>query len=228
MTTPDPYGRTTIHGKPLDNATAAAVRKAEAILGYELTIVQGIGGAVASAGTHLGRDGEGGRAIDLTTYDAARKIAVLESVGFIVWKRDYLPGVWGEHLHAILMLFAVDNDRGVAPAGFRQIAARLAGRDGLKGNRTDPRGPLRNPKPFTMEDYRMAFEKPATKPPRTRISRSIDRLVEAHHSIGQAMALLDDVAPSTPKRIRARARILVLRRLRRRILSQIEALKGKP
>lgn len=222
MTIPDPYERTTLHGRPLDHATAAAVRATESDLGYELTIVQGIGGATASAGTHVK-----GRAIDTPAYDVARKLAALEANGFVAWYRPTLPGVWTEHIHAVLMFETTTNSRGIAPAALRQIAARLAGRDGLKGNRLDPRGRMNNPRPFTMKDYRAMHETPKPRPKRTRFSRALDRLVEARHSVGQAIALIDDVGTSTPKRRAATAELDDLRRVRRELAQAIETLKGK-
>ena len=68
MKIPDPYARTEFRGRPLDYATAAACVLIERELGYQLTILQGIGGAPASAGTHLGLNGEGGRAVDLAPW----------------------------------------------------------------------------------------------------------------------------------------------------------------
>lgn len=88
MPAPDSYGRTTFHGEQLDNATLAALKIAESILGYELTIVQGIGGAITSAGTHIK-----GRAADLAPWDHERKIRVLRDLGFAAWYRPALPGV---------------------------------------------------------------------------------------------------------------------------------------
>lgn len=219
MTTriPDPYDRTTFDGKPLDNATAAAFRKAEQMLGYRLSLLQGIGGAVASAGTHIK-----GRAGDLTTYDADNKIRVLKLVGFAVWERDDLPGVWSEHLHAVLMFESFTNDRGIAASALRQIGSYLRGRDGLANDGPDNRPWRPEPvEPFTLEEYRAMFEKP--RPPQTRLTRAIDRAVEAAHAAGQAAALLDDVDPS---RVKARAEIDDLRKNRRELRATADRLRS--
>lgn len=188
--TPDPYARDTFHGKTLDNATIQALKVAEQRLGYELTIIQGIGGAKASGGTHLE-----GRAVDLTANDRERKVRVLQDVGFAVWYRADLPGVWGEHIHAILIFDTVTNAKGVAPAGFRQIAMYLNRRDGLVSNLPDANTYRPSPvKVFTLKDYRQSFKEP--KMAKTNIQRARNRLTEAIHAAGQAAALLDDADPS--------------------------------
>lgn len=161
VSVPDPYARSTFHGKPLDNATIAALKIAEERLGYELTILQGIGGAAASAGTHLE-----GRAVDLAPYDHERKVRVLRDLGFAVWHRPTLPGVWGEHVHGILIFENRTNSRGLADSGFRQIASYDRGRDGLKGDGVDPNPYRPNPRAvFTRAEYAATFAKPAAPAP---------------------------------------------------------------
>ena len=164
MTAPDPYGRSTFHGKPLDNATIAALKVAEAELGYELTILQGIGGADASAGTHAE-----GRAVDLAPFDRDRKLRVLKDIGFAVWYRPAIVGLWGAHIHGILIFESRTNSKGLADVGFRQIAAFDARRDGLKSNQPDP---SYRPDPkavFTRVEYAATFASPvaAREPVRT-------------------------------------------------------------
>lgn len=126
----DPYARTTMDGKTVDALTEAALREAERRLGYSLTIVQGSYhvGVGASAGTH-----DGGGVVDLAPYDHERKVRVLRDLGFAAWYRPTLPGVWGEHIHAVL----IGNAR-LAPAAARQVVSYRAGRDGLASNALDP------------------------------------------------------------------------------------------
>lgn len=213
---PDPYGRGTLHGKPLDNATIAAVRKAERILGYELTILQGIGGADASAGTHTE-----GRAVDLSAIRADEKLPVFKRIGFAIYERDDLPGVWAKHLHGILIFEDRDNSRGLNDVGFRQIASYDAKRDGLSGNGPDP-NPWRPDPPavFTREEYREAWVN-QNRPPKTKVTRARNRLTEAIEAVAQAAALLDDVDPS---RIVARSQLDDLRAEKRHLLGILDNL----
>lgn len=192
-TIPDPYARTEIHGKPLDWATAQAIRVAEQRLGYELTILQGIGGAAASKGAHLD-----GRGVDLTTHDAANKLRVLKDIGFAIYFRETLPGVWEEHLHGMLVFESRTNTRGIAPVGFRQINSFDRRRDGLAADGPDdlPVDSYRPAPPavFTLADYRASFKEP--KMPKTNVQRARNRLTEAIHATGQAATLLDDTDPT--------------------------------
>lgn len=217
VTAPDPYARSTFHGKTLDNASIASLKQAEAKLGYELTIVQGIGGAQASAGTHLE-----GRAVDLAAWDQARKVRVLKDLGWAAWFRPERPGVWGAHIHAILIFESATNGRGVADSALRQIGSYLRGRDGLAGDNPDP---SYRPDPravFTLAEYRATFAKPTTvAPTRTLVTRARDRIVEAMHNVDQAIALLKD---TNPERVRARDAIDDLQRIRKSLQARLEAL----
>src|ERR1041385_6860477 len=93
-----PYERQQVQGHTLDNRTIAMLTEAESRLGYSLTILQGsFNGSVSqSAGAH-----DGGGAVDLTAYDWQSKVRVLRRIGFAAWYRPVIPGVWGEHVHAI-------------------------------------------------------------------------------------------------------------------------------
>lgn len=216
MTAPDPYAHSVFHGKLLDNATIAALKIAEQKLGYELTILQGIGGATASAGTHTE-----GRAVDLSTYDAARKLRVLKDIGFAVWEREDLPGVWSEHLHGILIFENRQNSRGLNDVGFRQIAAFDAKRDGLKSNlpdnsyRPDPKAV------FTRAEYEGTFVVPVPRIQPTHVTKARDRLVEAIHAAGQAAVELEAAGEH---RAKAKAQILPVREHRRGLKAALEAL----
>ena len=100
-----PSDRTTYLGdvrpKPVDWKTRAALEEAERRLGYRLTVVQGSynpGGVRQSAGTH-----DGGGVVDLLAWDWQRKVRVLRSVGFAAWYRPAISGLWGAHIHAVLI-----------------------------------------------------------------------------------------------------------------------------
>lgn len=151
---PPPYELTEFgEGSPktVDNLTAAALRAAEDLLGYRLTLVQGSynkGGVSASAGTH-----DGGGVVDLLEWDHDRKVRALRTVGFAAWWRPTLPGVWKGHIHAVL----IGNDK-LAPVAARQVTAYRNGRDGLKSNLVDDTW---RPDPIPEFDY---HAKPAADP----------------------------------------------------------------
>lgn len=200
-----PYVRSTYHGKILDNATIAALKAAEEILGYQLTITQGVGGAPASSGTHLGRNGRGGRAVDLVDWDSENKMRALKKVGFAVWRRSYVPGLWPAHLHAVLILNSIGNAKGIAASAFRQIASFLRGRDGLAGD--GPDNSLRiKPQPVFI----FPPKKEPVVPQSTKVTQARDLVAQVIHDLDEAAALLDDANPS---RVVAKAQIDDLKRL---------------
>lgn len=144
---PDPYERCTYHGKTMDRRTEAAVRVAERRLGYELTIVQGCynpGGVKASGTTH-----DGGGVVDLAPYDWRHKCRVLRDLGWAAWHRPAIPGVWGEHIHAVLI-----GHQTASAAAKVQMADYRNGLDGLADKARDPM-PYR-PDPQPTFDYRAA------------------------------------------------------------------------
>lgn len=152
----DPYAITAHDGKRVDEITHQALLAAEKELGYELTIVQGSynGGKVsASAGTH-----DGGGVVDLAPWDAERKVRVLRSIGFAAWHRPKIEGLWGSHIHAVLI-----GNRRLSDSANRQVQAYLAGRNGLANN-----GPDDGPREFT--DRRFVWPPPPPAP--TRVSRA--------------------------------------------------------
>jgi len=127
----DPYALTTRNGKVVDEITHQALIECEKLLGYDLTIVQGsynAGKVEASAGTH-----DGGGVVDLLPWDWERKVRVLRAVGFAAWHRPAVKGVWGEHIHAVLI-----GNKKLAPSAARQVVAYRDHRDGLKSNLPDP------------------------------------------------------------------------------------------
>jgi GH25 family lysozyme M1 (1,4-beta-N-acetylmuramidase) len=141
-----PFDRTTygdVQPKTVDWKTRAALEEAERRLGYRLTIVQGsynAGGVSASGGTH-----DGGGVVDLLAWDWQRKVRVLRSIGFAAWHRPAITGLWGEHIHAVM----VDHGK-LSSSAAAQVVAYRAGRDGLKGNRADP---FWRPSPIPVFEY---------------------------------------------------------------------------
>jgi hypothetical protein len=140
---PKPYDLTTYGGKRVDWITRAALTATAERLGYPdgLTITQGsynAGGVSASAGTH-----DGGGVVDLSAFEHGRKVRELRRTGFAAWYRPAIPGLWPAHIHAVLI-----GNRKLAPVARRQVAAYLAGRDGLAGN-----GPDHGPREFVNRRF---------------------------------------------------------------------------
>jgi hypothetical protein len=216
---PDAYARTTIHGRPIDAATKAAVEALEADLGYPLTIMQGIGGASASAGTHTQ-----GRAIDVDPWDIRRKLRLGLKHGFIGWYRPYVRGLWPAHGHMVLVLGSRDNQRGIAGSAFRQIGAYLRRSDGLISDHHDP-----NARP----DLLVPFQFPPKEPPRpvyhTRITDALDLCVEASSLLGQAATKLEKAErPTRAGRLRMDALAATIRTARRSVRGVAQILARTP
>lgn len=137
---PNPYDLTTHDGKRVDWHTKMALRKAERILGYNLSLTQGCwqdldgkaNDVEASAGTH----GKGGVA-DLPEWDWQSKVRALRRSGFVAWHRPELwkngKRVWPGHIHAVLEACAK-----LAPEARDQVNEYHRGGDGLVGTARDP------------------------------------------------------------------------------------------
>jgi GH25 family lysozyme M1 (1,4-beta-N-acetylmuramidase) len=170
---PGPFELTTFGdgvAKKVDWKTRAALEEAERRLGYPLTIVQGsynAGGVSASAGTH-----DAGGVVDLLAWDSNRKVRVLRAVGFAAWFRPAIRGLWGEHIHAVL----IDHGR-LADSAARQVTAYRAGRDGLKSNRVDS---------FWRPDPIPVFHYPPKAPPSRTDPEPSARVLPADPATGPA------------------------------------------
>lgn len=116
-------------GRRVDYLTHLALLEAEKKLGYELSITQGSynNSVSASAGTH-----SGGGVVDLRAWDWQRKVKALREVGFAAWFRPAIEGLWGSHIHAVLI-----GNRKLSASAARQVTAYKNGRDGLAANRVD-------------------------------------------------------------------------------------------
>jgi hypothetical protein len=132
---PNPYARTTHDGKTVDWLTKMALRKAERILGYNLSVTQGSynGTAVkASAGTHAG-----GGVVDLPEWDWQSKVRALRRAGFVAYFRPKLVRdgrvIWNGHIHAVL-----EANKRLSRGARNQVAEYHLGGDGLVGTNRDP------------------------------------------------------------------------------------------
>ncbi|MDR7253695.1 hypothetical protein J2X46_002685 [Nocardioides sp. BE266] len=148
----DPYERIVVDGKVLDALTLGAIKRAEAILGRKIPIVQGsynAGGVAASAGTH-----DFGGVFDTIAGGHDDAVKALRAVGFAAWYRPTLPGVWSAHCHAVL----IGHGR-LAPAAARQVQAYLARRDGLVSNAIDSDPGWTNTARYTVQAFHADVER---------------------------------------------------------------------
>lgn len=123
------------NGRLMDQKTKAAVQAMEKRLRYPLTILQGCynggtGAVSASAGTH-----DDGGVVDLAPWDHDRKVRVGRNVGWFMWHRLPIPGLWGEHIHGGVR----DHGNLSASAAQQQhYFDEKPRRNGLKGEPVDP------------------------------------------------------------------------------------------
>jgi hypothetical protein len=146
-----PYQRITFRGHTLNRRTVAMLQQAEdVLLGFKLDVLQGSynggsGKVAASAGTH-----DGGGAGDVAWPSGSRSKALevqwaLRQVGFAVWVRDDLPGVWSHHIHAIAI-----GDKEMSAGAAKQVQDYFAGRNGLAGHARDS---SKRPTPIPVFSY---------------------------------------------------------------------------
>lgn len=122
-------------GHKFDRKTVAALEWAEKKSGVQVQVSQGSynpGGVSASGSTHALGGAVDVRCAHLSLRSKVRLLRWLKRAGFAAWRRRAVPGLWGEHIHAIQIRNAKAS---VAAQG--QVRAFLARRDGLAGNRLD-------------------------------------------------------------------------------------------
>lgn len=131
---PPPFERVVYNGALMDQKTKAAVQLGEKRLGYPLTILQGCyhPGVSQSAGTH-----DGGGVIDFAPFDWVRKVRVFREMGWFIWHRLPIPGVWGEHIHG-----GIRNHGRLSPSAARQQVDfdSIPSRNGLATHAVDTSG----------------------------------------------------------------------------------------
>lgn len=149
----DPYAILLRDGKKVDALTDGALKRAEKILGYSLTVTQGSYNTTvaASKGTH-----DGGGCVDLMPWDHENKVKALRAVGFAAWYRPAIPDLWPSHCHAVLIGHAK-----LAPVAFRQVQAYLARRNGLKDNGPDVDPGWTNIARYTVEAFKADVKREA-------------------------------------------------------------------
>lgn len=222
---PDPYDivEDFRDGRPLDYATAALQVDCETELGYRCTLIQGIGGADASAGTHTK-----GRMGDWASWDGRRKMLVVRRKGGIGWERAEQPGVWGPHCHWGSIFVSRSNRRGISASGYAQIGKYDRVEDGLANPPTPDPMPFRpDPKVvFSLERYRWVMRNYGLDGVRdlrpTRITRIRDRAVLEHHDLGELIAMMKAVPEGEDDRRAFDAEIKALQHDRNKIEQWLE------
>lgn len=128
--------RVSIQGKPIDRLTLERYKSFNQLVKSpkfggersDITVVQAIGGAAASAGTHKAPGGS----LDLTAFNYKNRNLADRLFGGAGWYRPTLKGVWSAHYHT------VTAGVGYAPALARaQVTAMYGGRNGLANNGRD-------------------------------------------------------------------------------------------
>lgn len=183
----DPYAILLRDGKKVDALTDGALKRAEKILGRKLTVTQGsynAGGVKASAGTH-----DGGGVVDCPPWDADETVIALRAVGFAAWHRQAIPGLWPEHIHAVLI-----GHGKLAPVAARQVEAYQQRRDGLKSNAIDTDPGWTNIVRYTVEAFRNDVK-------RDDLTERIDaKKAERKTALATARKLLGQIKRLTAKR----------------------------
>lgn len=177
--------RTTVDGKVLNVRTAQMLKRAEARLGENLSVIQGsynAGGVSASAGTH-----DGGGVIDVSpTSHPERVVEALRRVGFAAWHRVPSQGPWVEHIHAV----AIDDPEMSSGASVQQ-KDYYARRNGLAGKAPDD-GPQLNPIPVwpvkmpTVSAGRIQRQFKSDKPRKTLAVQRLQHVLNYRTNAGLA------------------------------------------
>lgn len=178
----DPLSKVIFRGKLVDAWVMCLLLKAEAELGYRLSIMQGCfskGSVSASAGTH-----DLGGVCDLAAYDWVNKVTVLGDLGGYPYHRLYTPGVWPEHIHCGVRNHGNRADLLVAQQ--RDWDSRPP-KNGLVGhaNLTGQYHPMK-----FIECHYVPGEK-FQVPEQTKVEQARDSLVEAIHKVAETAAFLD-------------------------------------
>lgn len=174
----DPYAKLTRDGKTVDAITDGALKRAEKILGRKIPVTQGsynAGGVAASAGTH-----DGGGVVDCPAWQADETVIALRAVGFAAWHRHAIPGLWPEHIHAVLI-----GHGKLAPVAARQVQAYLARRDGLKSNAIDTDPGWTNIQRYTVESFRADVERAKID---VRVEKKRGKVAVLREQIARALA----------------------------------------
>ena len=145
---PSAYDKITWRGFTVNRRTAAALTWAEKHSGVPIQLAQGsFNTSVSASGTtHAGGGVVDVRCAQLSKTQRIKLMVALKRAGFAVWHRKAVPGLWGEHLHAVAL-----DDKTASSSAKRQMSEYLAGRNGLTNQGRDN---TFRPKPQTRFSYK--------------------------------------------------------------------------
>lgn len=129
------YDRIVWRGFTLNRRTAAALEWVEAQTGLQIHLAQGSynpGGVKASGTTHAGGGAVDCRVVFYTEKQRVKVLHALRDAGFAAWFRPAVAGLWGAHIHAILIA-----DKEMSSSAASQVQSYLQGRSGLSSNGPD-------------------------------------------------------------------------------------------
>lgn len=132
----DAYEVVTWRGHKFDRKTVDALEWVERKSGVTISISQGSynpGGVSASGSTHAAGGAVDVRCAHLSFRNKVRLVRWLKRAGFAAWRRKAVPGVWGEHVHAL----QIQNAK-LSPSAAWQVGQFLARRSGLSSGGWDP------------------------------------------------------------------------------------------
>jgi hypothetical protein len=125
------FSPTTFRGKRMNYRTIKMLLAAEKLYGGQFSITQGSysTAVAASGGTHAG-----GGVLDLGWTGSNTQVADLRRVGFAAWHRNPSQGPWADHVHIVALGDPTESEQAK-----KQVAAYLAGGNGLGGKDDGPR-----------------------------------------------------------------------------------------
>lgn len=130
-----PYQRVPYKGVTVNRRTASALDWVARRTKVPLLLAQGsyTGGAVAASGTtHNGGGAVDVRVVNMTARQRIQVVRAMKDAGFAVWYREAVPGLWGPHIHGILI-----GDEEMSSGAAAQVLSFDAGRNGLRSNASD-------------------------------------------------------------------------------------------
>lgn len=135
-----PYGRRTWRGVTLENRSISALEWVEkrwtAGVGKGKRLVP-VQGSFSTSVRQSGQTHAGGGSVDLSVAGLSRKqrrrlVRIMRRAGWASYYRPPMAGVWGPHIHAILL-----GNKTASAAAKWQMSEYRAGRDALTGGSPD-------------------------------------------------------------------------------------------
>lgn len=131
------YDKVNYHGFVLNERTLSALKYAEDLAGIPILLAQGSYNGGKNAVSQSGGTHDGGGVVDLrvrqyTTKQRRKVVRYMRKAGFAAWYRKEIPGLWGPHIHAVLI-----GDKEMSAEAKQQVYAYDRHRNGLANNAYD-------------------------------------------------------------------------------------------